>query len=60
MRTGCKAPKVKKRLPTPEKRLKTSMVIRPSIWRAVRIQAITEGCSSAYLVERAIQQYLRS
>ena len=55
-----KAPKAKKRLPTPEKRLKTSLVLRPSVWRAARMRAIAEGCSTAHLVERAVQQYLQS
>lgn len=55
-----KATKRRPPLPAHEKREKTSLVMLPSIWRAARIQALTEGCSTAYLVERSILAYLRA
>ena len=48
-----------KSAPADESRVKTSMSLRPSIWREVRVAALRRGISANELLESLAEAYLR-
>ena len=43
-----------------EAEVKSSVRIRPSVWKALRVQAVTEGRSTGDVLADAIALYLKS
>jgi siderophore synthetase component len=46
------------RTTTTEKRLKTSIAIRPTCWRELRIVALRQGRDASEILEQLIEKYL--